>query len=269
MIRPIVILFLVSLSSAPIAASAYEVPLAPAAPAVDGNPDDPVWRTAEWRAIDKPVFEPAPGPEDFSGRYKLVWTPEYLFLLAEITDDVLIDTHPNPLEWYWEDDTLEIFIDEDASGGNHQFNYNAFAYHIALDNQVVDIAPFDSEQARMSGINTVRTFPDHVRARWKRSTEAPHKIYWEARIAVFGDDYRDPGPGGAAPVLPVRLTAGKTIGFMAAYCDADGTDGRQHFVGDVEIRPVNGDRNRGYIDASVFGRITLVENGNDKPGNRN
>ena len=33
----------------------------------------------------------------------------------------------------------EIFIDEDNSGGNHQFNFNAFAYHIALDNQAVDI----------------------------------------------------------------------------------------------------------------------------------
>ncbi len=259
MIRSTAVLFLVSLSAAPTAAIAHEVPRAPVAPAVDGNPDDVAWKAAEWRAIDKPVFEPAPAPDDFSGRYKVVWTPDYLFLLAEITDDVLTDTHPNPLEWYWEDDTLEVFIDEDASGGNHQFDYNAFAYHIALDNQVVDIAPFDNEQERLSGRNKVRTFPDHVQARWKRSSEAPHRIYWEARIAVFGDDYRDPGGGEAAPVLPTRLAAGKTIGFMVAYCDADGTDGRQHFVGDVEIPPVNGDRNRGYIDASVFGRITLVD----------
>ena len=259
MIRSATALFLVSLASAP--AIAHEVPRAAVAvaPAVDGNPDDAAWKAAEWRAIDKPIFEPAPARDDFSGRYKVVWTPEHLFLLAEITDDVLIDTHPNPLEWYWEDDTLEVFIDEDASGGNHQFDYNAFAYHIALDNQVIDIAPFASEQDRLSGMNNVRTFPDHVHARWQRSTEAPHKIYWEAKIAVFADDYRHPEAGNAARSLPVRLAAGKTIGFMVAYCDADGTDGRQHFVGDVEITPVNGDRNRGYIDASVFSRITLVE----------
>ena len=48
------------------------------------------------------------------------------------------------------------------------------------------------------------------------------------------------------------------LGLLVAYCDADGPEGREHFMTDVEIAPVNGDRNRGYIDAGVFGRITLA-----------
>ncbi|MEM1412690.1 MAG: hypothetical protein AAGH19_10070, partial [Pseudomonadota bacterium] len=42
------------------------------------------------------------------------------------------------------------------------------------------------------------------------------------------------------------------------YCDADSPAGREHFVGDVDIEPVDGDRNRGYIDADVFATIHLV-----------
>ena len=34
---------------------------------------------------------------------------------------------------------------------------------------------------------------------------------------------------------------------------------REHFIGDVDVEPVNGDRNRGYIDASVFGTIHLLD----------
>ena len=50
-----------------------------------------------------------------------------------------IDQHADPKYFYWDDDCLEIFIDEDAFGGDHEFNYNAFAYNVALDNQIVDI----------------------------------------------------------------------------------------------------------------------------------
>ena len=231
-------------------AYAHEVPRTPVAPVVDGNPEDAGWQLASWRPIDKPVFDTDPATADFSGRYKILWTPEHLYLLAELTDDILIDTHPDPLEDYWEDDTLEIFIDEDASGGDHQHNYNAFAYHIALDNQVVDIAPFANDEQRRWGKNNVQTFPDHVTAQWKRSSEAPYRIYWEVRIAVYSEHEGE--------LRRESLAAGKTMGLMVAYCDADGPEGREHFMTDVEIAPVNGDRNRGYIDAGVFGRVTLA-----------
>ncbi len=232
---------------------AHEVPRAPDAPVIDGNPKDASWELATWRPIDKAVFDTSPAAADFSGRYKTLWTPEHLYLLAEITDDVLIDARPDPRESYWEDDTLEIFIDEDASGGDHQHNFNAFAYHIALDNQVVDIAPFANDEQRRLGKNNVQTFPSHVTARWKRSNEAPYRIYWEVRIAVFSD--RD------GELHRESLAAGKIMGLMVAYCDADGPEGREHFMTDVKIAPVNGDRNRGYIDADVFGRITLAGSG--------
>ena len=217
--------------------SAREAPMAQHVPVVDGIPDDAAWQDGTWVELRHSILETTADADDFSGRYKVVWTPDHLYVLAEITDNVLIDSTPDPLVSYWNDDTLEFFIDEDASGGNHRNNDNAYAYHIALDNQVADIGP-DGEPL---------TYPAHVTAMWKRNAKVPNQVYWEARIAIF--------PEGAD--TPRKLSAGETLGFMVAYCDADSTDGRKHFFGDVEIEPVNGDRNLGYIDASVFGKLIL------------
>jgi len=236
---------------------AFEVQRAATSPIVDGDPSDTAWQNATWRELNQQMIGDFPTREDFSGRYKLLWTPEALYLLAEINDDILIDTHANPLVQYWDDDMLEVFIDEDASGGNHLDNFNAFAYHLALDNQIVDLAPGKNEA-------TPRLFPNHIEARWQRklpksNSLAPASIappvYWELRISVHNDKHIY----GKDLASKVSLKAGKKMGFMLAYGDADGADGRQHFMGDVEIEPLNGDKNRGYIDASVFGEIILLE----------
>ncbi len=225
---------------------AVNVPHTPVAPIIDGNPSDSAWDKGHWQNIDQRILGPTPAPEDFSGRYKLLWTSEYLYLLAEITDNLLVDSHSDPTDHYWDDDMLEIFIDEDASGGEHLENFNAFAYHISLDNQVVDIAPLNSVVAP-------RLFPNHIQAVWSRQNTAPYPIFWEVRIAIHNDQHQY----GNDESSRVSLSAEKVMGFMVAYGDADDASGRRHFVGDVNIEPVNGDRNRGYIDASVFGKIIL------------
>ena len=245
-----------------LSAHAGDAPRATVAPIIDGDSGDPAWAQADWHELRHLMLGSQPAADDFSGRYKVVWTPEFIYVLAEIVDDVLIDSHPDPLEFYWQDDTFEILIDEDASGGLHHFDYNAFAYHIALDNQVVDIGPYLSDEDREKEIPNIRTYPEHVQAAWKRSTTEPHRLYWEARVAVFGDDYKDRYATGEAPAQPVQLSAGKKLGFMVAYVDSDSPNGREHFMGDVDVAPVNGDRNLGYIDADVFGELTLIEHEN-------
>ena len=45
---------------------------------------------------------------------------------------------------------------------------------------------------------------------------------------------------------------------MLSYCDNDGSPSRESFIGSHPIEPVDGDKNRGYIDASVFGELTLI-----------
>ena len=243
-------------------ALAFDVPLSAQAPVLDGQPSDAGWKLAEWQTMDHLMWGTLPEKEDFSGRYKLIWAQNKLYLLAEIIDDVLFDSHPDPLDQYWEDDALEIFIDADASGGDHLLNYNAFAFHISLDNQAADMGPYLTEADRTAEKTHVRMFPDLIKSVWQRSAGDPHAVYWEVEITPVGDDYQDSSPEAQAAIQAIDLQAGMKMGFMLAYCDSDGelsNRGREHFMGDVEVEPVDGDRNLGYKTASVFGEITLVE----------
>lgn len=221
--------------------SHYIAPLAAPAPVIDGVGDEAVWQKAPWKAMDQVLIGEDLKPEDLSGRIKIAWDRHYVYLLAEIVDDVLSDVYADPLSHYWDDDCLEIFIDEDASGGDHQYNHNAFAYHIALDNQVVDSGPDKSPHL----------YNNHIISQWRRSPEGV--TTWEVAISVYDDTYVD----GDTNAKPVTLKKGKQLGFMVAYCDNDGGKGREHFLGTENIAPVNGDRNRGWIDASVFGLLEL------------
>jgi hypothetical protein len=265
----------------------YQAPHATTAPQVDGLGDDPSWQQAPWRAIDQVLLGEAPrDASDFSGRYKAVWREDALYVLAEIHDDHLVDATPDPLQKYWEDDALEIFVDEDNSGGDHQHSEQAFAYHIALDNQAIDAGPLANASDEATPRSAPRTYPDHIQARWQRAAAAPHPLLWEVRVALYpadgvdvassadADEAADSGaPAGtdadsdagaedtarADTVGPVTLFGGKRIGFMLAWCDSDVPGaGREHFIADVDVPPLNGDRNRGWLDADVFGVMELA-----------
>lgn len=209
---------------------------------IDGV-SEATWDQAQWQTMPYLMDGVLPdSPADFTGKYKLLWDENYLYVQAEITDDVLIDTHPDPTVNYWDDDALEIFIDSDASGGNHQFNHSAFAYHIGLDNQAADYGP--DKKAHL--------YTAHLVSHWQRSSEAPYNIIWEVAIKLYPNDYQE-----GQINKPLVLTPEKVVGFMIAYCDNDGSAVREHFLGSHEVQPVNGSRNLGFIDASVFGKITL------------
>lgn len=214
-------------------------PKSAAAIVVDGRADDPVWAEAAWGDIDHVWLGAPPSADDFTGRYKIAWTPERLCLLVEIRDDVVSDQYSDPLSNYWQDDCVEVFIDENASGGNHQYSYNAFAYHVALDGTAVD-AGADGRTKNLS---------DHMEV---ARIENGDWNTWEIAIRIFGEDFSDT----RLDNVPLTLGAGKVMGFMVAYCDNDGTYDRQNFVGSIFI--AGRDKNVGWINASVFGSLELL-----------
>lgn len=208
-------------------------------PKIDGIGDENIWQNTKWYPIDQLWLGSQYNSTDFEGRYKLAWTKEALYLLAEIKDDKLIDINEDPLIAWWDDDCLEIFIDEDNSGGEHQYNHNAFAYHVALDGNVVD----------MSTEKQGKLYNSHLES--KRITKENTSV-WEVKILVFDDTYKDDEEN-----TPIELLAGKNIGFALAYCDNDNSEHRENFIGSI---PIEGeDKNRGWIDANIFGTLKLID----------
>lgn len=222
--------------------SEYRAPRAEVAPSIDGVADDAVWSRARWQEIGHRWLGPRYSEDDFRGRYKVAWTTDRIYVLVEIADDVLFDRHRDPLDRYWDDDCLEIFLDEDYSGGEHQYNHNAFAYHLSLDNRAIDIGTDRNP----------RDYSHHVESRWRQT---PGGIVWEVAIRIYPDDYADD----AEDNLPVVLAAGKQMGLMLAYCDNDGSELRENFIGSEDVPA--GPKDRGWIDAGLFGSLLLVESG--------
>lgn len=216
-----------------------EIQKAIIAPTIDGSATDSAWTDKEWYPLDQRWLGEKYDSLDFSGRYKMTWTPEGLYLLAEITDDILFDQYDDPVKLWWDDDCLEIFIDEDNSGGEHQYNYNAFAYHVALDGNVIDMAP-DQEPGY---------YNDHVDSAHKTTGNT---TIWETKITVYTAAYTDGAVNDA-----VILKAGKIIGFALAYCDNDASVERENFIGSIAVE--GKDKNRGWIDAGIFGTIKLID----------
>ncbi|GAB3823321.1 sugar-binding protein [Hymenobacter jeollabukensis] len=218
----------------------YQAPQATTAPVLDGRATDACWARAEWRPLDQRWVGPPATAADFQGRYKVVWTPARLYVLAEITDDRLIDIHPDPLDKWWDDDCLEIFVDPDRSRGDHQYNYNAWAYHVALDGHVVD----------MGRDQKGHLFDAHVQSKHRQQGKV---TTWETSVALYADTYDDQNP---AANRPLTIRAGQPIGFALAYCDNDHSPERENFFGSEVV--TGEDKNRGWIDAGIFGTLVPV-----------
>jgi hypothetical protein len=220
--------------------SHYRAPKVHGPVVIDGIADDTAWERSEWRGINYRWLGPEHSEDDFRGRFKVAWSDDKIYILIEFVDDILFDSHRDPLVQYWDDDCVEIFIDEDYSGGDHQFNHNAFAYHLSLDNRAIDIGTDES----------ARDYSQHVQSNWKQQGD---KVVWEVAIDIYPDSYVDDSNEN----VPVLLYAGKIMGLMLAYCDNDGSELRENFIGSESVP--EGPKDRGWIDAGLFGKLELVD----------
>jgi len=223
----------------------YAAPFAEVAPVIDGVGDDPAWALAEWRPIDQVWLGSIPGPDVFSGRYKMVWTEDRLYYLVEIVDNYISTTRADrPLFEVWNDDCLELFINEDGLGGWHERSHNAFAYHLSFGGEnVADI----NTKGEAFLVN------DHLNYVIRR-TEGTDLYTWEVEMKIYDKTYDEDNHDAN---IPVKLYAGKEMGFAIAYCDADETNQRERFVGSVYIPGEN--KNVAWQNADVFARLYLVK----------
>ncbi len=262
-------------------------------PVIDGSAGDEAWEMVEWQPIDQIWMpwnnDPAnldqanglelwEGPDDFTGKFKVLWSSEtnLLYFLVEIIDDVFVDGYvynenPGQGGGYPNFDIVEIFIDEDRSGGLHVFDgtgnvgrdwgtnaENAFAYHLAAnaldDGEVqnefhaLDIAGTSWSNYRIA--DYASHFPEFA------MKKEGNKYTWEFSLIVHNDTYDHDNQEASV----VTLEAGKVMGLSVAYCDNDDPDDlrRDHFFGSVYV-PLEA-HNEHWKQADWFGVAKLVEN---------
>ena len=177
---------------------------------------------------------------DYHGKFKLAWDSQYLYVLVEVIDEYLNPTLGNGIENYWKGDYVEVFIDEDKSGGLHQFNHQAFAYHVSTEGHAIDKS--ESKETIF--------FDDHIRI--ERLQEGNRHL-WEMAIKLFDNQFDE----NSTDNIPVKIVNQKSIGFSIAYGDNDGNNSRENFMGSKKTHGINNDE--GYINADVFGSILFIE----------
>ena len=133
----------------------------------------------------------------------------------------------------------QIFIDENNSGGDHQFNHSAFAYHVDLKGNVVDVNA--DEQGQL--------YNSHVLS--KRTTKAQTTL-WELKILLFDENHSN-----TSPTEPQHLSSGRKIGFALGYCDNDTSEHRENFIGSSKHPGFKNDL--GWKDASIFQTVLLKD----------
>jgi hypothetical protein len=214
---------------------------------IDGVGDEPFWEQCDWydMAYVWIPYGDVMSLGDFSGKVKFAWTEDKLLILAEIEDDVLSDTHSQPQDNYWNDDCLEIFLDEDYSGGWHQNSYNAFAYHCAInETDVIDLGDEDASNVNLK---------DHIE--FDLDTIDDTHFIWELAISIYDDSFNESNLNNSEEMLEHNMN----MGISVAYCDNDGGMERENFIGLVNVDTQH--YNSSWQDASVFGKLTLKDAG--------
>lgn len=221
-------------------------------PTIDGIADEACWDAAKWQPIDQVwiTWGEEMDPADFTGRFKVTWSSEtdMIYLLVEVIDDVLVDGYKYPQDGYYQWDVVEVFFDEDASGGDHTLDQNAFAYHITAGNDEVDFETMDLA-ANWAAVN----YSDHMDVKIVNNGG----IYtWEIAMMVYNEDYNTNSNSNPTEQLEV----GKVSGLSIAYCDNDDPDEnpktRDNFIGSVAVPQAN--FNDHWQNADWFGSLQLV-----------
>ncbi|MEI6132607.1 MAG: sugar-binding protein [Bacillota bacterium] len=234
----------------------YEAKFVANVPIIDGNASDKAWSSVpyslmstNWLGADKAIS----GPTDFAGKFKFLWSGTKLYFLAEITDDVLMQSTNTDPAWRYPDfDVLEVFVDENKSGGDHTFNNNAFAYHLTLSGHAMDLGTVVNNWTGL-------VYDNNVNYKWKSIGSG--KYIWEGAITMYPSTFNL----SSKTNTPVTLYSGKAMGVSVAYCDNDGdadinNPTRDHFMASNNIPSSLGGNysNTAWQNANAFGTLWLL-----------
>jgi len=237
-------------------------------PVFDGDESDACWTNAITYPIDQTwiIWGQKIDPSDFHGEFKVCWSSadNLMYYLVKITDDAFIDGFVYPDGGYPNYDIVEVFIDEDKSGGLHVFDdnsiwgdnaENAFSYHLATSKPADGGTSSNLVACDISGTdwshevieNYASHFPDF---KMKRTGN----VYtYEFSMKVYSDTYSKSAPENSR----ITLAENKLMGMSMAYCDNDAPDGaRDNFFGSVWVPEAQ--YNDHWMNADGFGSVRLL-----------
>lgn len=250
-------------------------------PVIDGKFNDECWNTIQWQPIDQTwiPYGDTVSKKDYSGEYKILWSKKtnLLYFVVRITDDVFVDGYrydsdPKKGDFYYDHDMLEVFIDEDHSGGMHVFDgeneigkewgtnsTNAFSYHMILDSPREDKTSHSFVACDLAGKSwdnySIANYAGHF------NSFALHKngneYIWEFSIKVYSDSYKEHNKEKSR----VQLGGNKLMGISLAYCDNDDQNEipktRDNFFGSVAVQKnANNDH---WKNADGYCKVILSE----------
>ena len=73
-------------------------------------------------------------PRDLTGRWRANWDDNNLYIWVGVVDE----NHSNDSKEYWQDDSIEIYIDADASRGSSYDKYNDFHLGFSLGSKQIN-----------------------------------------------------------------------------------------------------------------------------------
>ena len=103
-----------------------DVPKTSTAPTIDGKIDD-VWEEGVYLPVQNEILGTVSSEEELSGYARVLWDEEHLYVLADVTDDVIF----TDVDSTWLGDNVEVYIDigNDKSGpytgDDYQFRFMA------------------------------------------------------------------------------------------------------------------------------------------------
>ncbi|MBK7105067.1 MAG: T9SS type A sorting domain-containing protein [Ignavibacteriae bacterium] len=242
-------------------------------PVIDGISNDIAWNETSWQSIDQ-VWIPwgdYVDSSDYYGNYKVLWSPEknLLYFLFEIYDDVWVDGFEfNGSNESYNYDIIEVFIDQDNSGGVHIFDdkvvgtisEDAFSYHISIDFPSEDSVNSNFVALDFDGTgwanNLIINYANHFPELALR--KSGDKYCWEFSLKVFDNTYDNESPEASRVILKQN----DIIGLSVAYCDNDDPNEtpklRDNFFGSVFVTEEN--YNNHWMNSDDYGILQLIGN---------
>jgi hypothetical protein len=187
-------------------------------PVIDGKVDE-VWGKAQSYTLGHSYYKPVTGPEDCSASFKALWDKDGLYLLVDVLDD---DLRHDSSE-YWNDDSIEVFIDADNSKSG-SYDSDDYQYHFDWDATSPKMG--ESQHQKTEGVKYALV-----------KTDKGYRLEVAYPWTTLG--VKQPG-------------AGTTIGLDVQVNDDDGGGERDHKIA------WNAARDNAYQVPAVFGIASLA-----------